>query len=91
MPHSFFILYRLFLRVDNVLFRMYDVRIYHAFGSGEVVREIVGTEADYETIKGVRLSLLPGLLISSCPSSIFVICWSFFILVVSVVSLGDSS
>jgi hypothetical protein len=36
---------------------MYDIRIYHAFGSGEVVREIVGTEADYETIKGVGLSL----------------------------------
>jgi hypothetical protein len=57
MPHSFFILYRLFLRVDNVLFRMYDIRIYHAFESGEVVREIVGIEADYETIKGVRLSV----------------------------------
>lgn len=41
-----------------MLFRMYDIRIYHAFGSGEVVREIMGTEADYETIKGVSVSRL---------------------------------
>jgi type 2A phosphatase activator TIP41 len=56
MPHSFFILYRLFLRVDNVLFRIYDVRTYHKFGSGEVIRESSGMEADYDTIKSVSLS-----------------------------------
>jgi type 2A phosphatase activator TIP41 len=55
MPHSFFILYRLFLRVDNVLFRIYDVRIYHKFGSGEVIKESLGMEADYDTIKSVSL------------------------------------
>lgn len=53
MPHSFFVLYRLFLRVDNVLFRMYDIRMYHQFGSDEVIREICGMEADYEDIKSV--------------------------------------
>ena len=54
MPHSWFILARLFVRVDNVLFRMYDVRLYHAFGSGEVIREISGMEADYDHVKAVR-------------------------------------
>jgi len=53
MPHSFFILYRLFLRVDHVLFRMYDIRLYHKFGTSEVIRETIGVEADYDTIKGV--------------------------------------
>lgn len=53
MPHSFFILYRLFLRVDNVLFRMYDIRIFHAFGTDEVIREVCGMEADYEAVKAV--------------------------------------
>ena len=57
MPHSFFILARLFVRVDNVLFRIYDVRIYHQFGTAEVVREISGLEADYEGVKRVRKSL----------------------------------
>lgn len=56
MPHSFFILARLFVRVDNVLFRIYDVRIYHAFGSEEVIREVSGMEAGYDTVKQVCLS-----------------------------------
>jgi hypothetical protein len=34
------------------------VRIYHQFGSGEVIRESLGMEADYETIKQVRFSIL---------------------------------
>ena len=58
MPHSFFILSRLFVRVDNVLFRIYDVRIYHEFGSGEVVREVFGMEAEYEEVKRVRRIML---------------------------------
>jgi len=53
MPHSFFILSRLFLRVDNVLFRVHDVRIYHAFGSGEIIREVAGMEAGYDEVKAV--------------------------------------
>ena len=59
MPHSWFILARLFVRVDNVLFRMYDVRLFHSFGSGEVVREISGMEADYEHVKAVSCLFYP--------------------------------
>ncbi|ORY20915.1 TIP41-like family-domain-containing protein [Naematelia encephala] len=51
MPHCFFILMRLFVRVDGVLFRIHDVRIYHAFGSGEVIREVNGMEMDYSSVK----------------------------------------
>ncbi|ODN79446.1 hypothetical protein, variant [Cryptococcus amylolentus CBS 6039] len=51
MPHCFFILSRLFVRVDNVLFRMYDVRLYHAFGSSEIIREVKGMEAGYGEVK----------------------------------------
>lgn len=56
MPHSLFVLARLFLRVDNVLFRMFDVRMYHAFGSGEIIREINGMEAKYKDVQAVNLS-----------------------------------
>ena len=52
-----------------MLFRMYDIRIYHAFGSGEVIREIVGTEADYETIKSVSVSRLSPFPLPNCPTS----------------------
>ncbi|WRT64619.1 uncharacterized protein IL334_001552 [Kwoniella shivajii] len=51
MPHSFFILSRLFLRVDNVLFRIRDVRLYHALGSDEIVREVAGMEVGYDEVK----------------------------------------
>lgn len=54
MPSFLFILSRFFLRVDHVLFRIFDVRIYHAFSSKEVLREIRGREATYEDVKRVR-------------------------------------
>lgn len=53
MPHGFFILQRFFLRVDNVLFRIFDTRVYHAFGSNEIIRETKGRQASYEDIKSV--------------------------------------
>jgi type 2A phosphatase activator TIP41 len=54
MPSLLFILSRFFLRVDRVLFRVFDVRLYHAFGSKEVLREIRGREATYDNVKRVR-------------------------------------
>ncbi|BEJ11160.1 hypothetical protein CspHIS471_0105820 [Cutaneotrichosporon sp. HIS471] len=51
MPHSLFLLSRLFVRVDNVLFRIFDVRMYHAFESDEVVRECTGLEGEYDEVK----------------------------------------
>jgi len=53
MPTSFFLLARYTLRVDNVLFRTYDTRIYHSFTSSPplIVRECTGWEAPYESIK----------------------------------------
>lgn len=61
MPTCFFILSRFFLRVDNVLFRVFDTRVYHSFApdpqssSGEphVVREMSGWEVPYEKLKQV--------------------------------------
>lgn len=53
MPHSFFILQRLFLRVDKVLFRVHDVRLYHEFGTDKVIREATGLEGNYADVKAV--------------------------------------
>lgn len=63
MPTCFFLLSRFFLRVDNVLFRVFDTRIYHSFtgdaespsGAPYVVRETSGWEASYNKIKQVRM------------------------------------
>lgn len=55
MPTCIFILSRFTLRVDNVLFRAHDTRIYHSFSSTPpvVVRETRGWEAPYERVKRV--------------------------------------
>ncbi|VDC02052.1 unnamed protein product [Peniophora sp. CBMAI 1063] len=49
MPTCIFILARATLRVDNVLFRVHDTRIYHSFASAPpaIVRETSGWEAPY--------------------------------------------
>lgn len=39
MPTSFFILQRFFLRVDNVVIRMFDTRIYHETDKQYLIRE----------------------------------------------------
>lgn len=36
-----------------MLFRTFDVRLYHAFGSNEIIRETKGRQATYEEIKKV--------------------------------------
>ncbi|GBE79866.1 type 2A phosphatase activator TIP41 [Sparassis latifolia] len=53
MPTCLFILSRFTLRIDHVLFRTYDTRIYHSFASSPslVVRETSGWEAPYEWLK----------------------------------------
>ena len=56
MPTCFFILSRFTLRVDHVLFRTFDTRIYHSFSSSPplLVRETAGWEAPYEAVQKVR-------------------------------------
>ena len=56
MPQCFFILARFILRVDGVLFRIFDTRIYHSFSSSPplIVRETSGREATYDDVKRVR-------------------------------------
>ncbi|EUC66537.1 type 2A phosphatase activator TIP41 [Rhizoctonia solani AG-3 Rhs1AP] len=58
MPGSLFILFRFTLRVDDVLFRNFDTRIYHSFARNPplVVRDIRGWETPYKALK----SLLPN-------------------------------
>ncbi|KAG0365192.1 TIP41-like family-domain-containing protein [Gamsiella multidivaricata] len=65
MPSCFLILLRFFLRVDDVLFRIHDTRIYHRFGINTVIRECSTRESSYRDTrakiprsKGEDLSLL---------------------------------
>ncbi|KAF9166494.1 hypothetical protein BGX21_003831 [Mortierella sp. AD011] len=65
MPSCFLILLRFFLRVDDVLFRIHDTRIYHRFGTNSVIRECSTKESSYRDTRariprssGEDLSLL---------------------------------
>ncbi|KZT42980.1 TIP41-domain-containing protein [Sistotremastrum suecicum HHB10207 ss-3] len=53
MPTCLFILARFILRVDNVLFRVHDTRVYHSFKRSPaiLVKETCGWEAPYDTLK----------------------------------------
>ncbi|GAA5922454.1 Tip41p [Sporobolomyces koalae] len=55
---SFYVLARYALRIDHVLFRHFDVRVYHQFGSTEIVRELKGRQSTYEQVKA-RLAPVP--------------------------------
>jgi len=52
MPTCIFILARLTLRVDNVLFRIHDTRVFHSYSSDPplVIRETSGWEAPYHQV-----------------------------------------
>ncbi|KAJ2850178.1 Tap42 interacting protein [Coemansia brasiliensis] len=51
MPSGFFILLRFFLRVDGVLFRIFDTRYYHQFGSDILIREVSSRQASFDEVK----------------------------------------
>ncbi|KAF8655341.1 hypothetical protein AX16_003114 [Volvariella volvacea WC 439] len=53
MPTCIFILSRFTLRVDNVLFRTHDTRLYHSFSSSPptFIRETGGWEAPYDRVQ----------------------------------------
>ena len=57
MPTSLFILSRFTLRVDNVLFRTRDTRLYHSLTSKPplMIRDISGWEAPYEHVQRVSI------------------------------------
>ncbi|ORX92582.1 TIP41-domain-containing protein [Basidiobolus meristosporus CBS 931.73] len=51
MPTGFFILQRFFLRVDDVLFRVNDTRLYHAFDTSYLIKEYTFREEPYINIR----------------------------------------
>lgn len=54
MPQRLLLLSRFFMRLDGVLLRIRDTRVYVDFGTGEVIREYVAKEEKYEVVREVR-------------------------------------
>jgi len=57
MPTSFFVLMRFFLRVDGVLIRVNDTRLYHEAGKDFMLREFSMRESRLEELKDVPAAL----------------------------------
>ncbi|KAF7594286.1 hypothetical protein BBP40_009686 [Aspergillus hancockii] len=53
MPARLLLLSRFFMRLDKVIFRLRDTRVYVDFESQEVIREFQSKELDYETVRQV--------------------------------------
>ncbi|KAF2275641.1 TIP41-domain-containing protein [Westerdykella ornata] len=57
MPQRMLLLSRFFMRLDGVLFRIRDTRVYIEFSTGEVIREYTAHEEKYDV---VRAALVGG-------------------------------
>lgn len=53
MPARMLLLCRYFMRLDNVMLRLRDTRIYIDFDKGEVIREYVAKEDEYEKTRKI--------------------------------------
>jgi type 2A phosphatase activator TIP41 len=51
MPARMLLLARFFMRLDGVLFRIRDTRVFVEFATGEVIREYTAREEKYETVR----------------------------------------
>ncbi|KAH9817270.1 TIP41-like family-domain-containing protein [Melampsora americana] len=51
MPSCIFVLSRFFLRVDGVIFRVFDVRLFIDIKKNQIIREVKGKEMSYNEVK----------------------------------------
>lgn len=51
MPERMLLLSRFFMRLDGVLFRIRDTRVYVEFATGEVIREYTARQKEYEAVR----------------------------------------
>ena len=67
MPTCFFCLLRLYVRVDRVLLRVFDTRIYHRFGTNEMFIERTERERPMKSTEKPSSFKDPNLFASSLP------------------------
>jgi type 2A phosphatase activator TIP41 len=51
MPARLLLLSRFFMRLDDVIFRIRDTRVFVEFATGEVIREYTAREEKYEIVR----------------------------------------
>jgi type 2A phosphatase activator TIP41 len=68
MPARLLLLSRFFLRLDDVIFRIRDTRVYVEFETGQVIRDFTSMEGAYSTLKEVHISAVIALMIKMVPN-----------------------
>lgn len=66
MPERLLVLQRFFLRLDGVVVRLRDTRVFVEFATGEVVREFVSREEKYDEVKKVGVFLVVPPCVKCC-------------------------
>ncbi|KZF21565.1 TIP41-domain-containing protein [Xylona heveae TC161] len=51
MPDRLLLLCRFFMRLDDVVFRIRDTRVFVEFGTGDVIREYIAREEKFDTVR----------------------------------------
>lgn len=57
MPSRLLLLSRFFMRLDGVLIRLRDTRVFIEFSTGEVIREYCAREEKYDTVRDLLKSM----------------------------------
>lgn len=57
MPTCFLVLLRFWLKIDKVLFKIFDTRIFHNFEKNYILREFQHKESPFESIIQVYIYL----------------------------------
>jgi type 2A phosphatase activator TIP41 len=75
MPDRMLLLCRQFMRLDNVVIRIRDTRIYVDFNLGKVIRDYTEKEDDFEKVKKVQFLL--HMYLHSLELSDLTVCWCY--------------
>lgn len=68
MPTSFFLLLRYFLRVDKVMVRLNDTRVFHEFEKNYIIREYTSRESGMKELNlPLHMFTDPNILSSHVP------------------------
>lgn len=57
MADCFYVLHRYYLRVDEVIVRVYDTRLFHSFDADHVIREFQVKESSYAELRAAGFQL----------------------------------
>jgi type 2A phosphatase activator TIP41 len=68
MPARLLLLSRFFLRLDDVIFRIRDTRVYVEFETGQVIRDFTSMEGAYSALKEVHIFAVIGLIFKMVPN-----------------------